>query len=327
MELHKRIIGNLRGLGALLAVCGCPGCGSADPSLLPEEVEGNQAELRDRTKPTTPANLRITDNTSYSVSLAWNPSTDNSGNLSYRVRHSWGYEVTVAQTQTSFTWTTNLEPRSTYYFVVYAVDAAGNKSSNSNTVTIRMPNDTIPPATPTLSVTDLGPTHATFLPAATDDGPYVWYTLFRNGVSIVQMTREIPITAYLLEPATTYGFAAQSRDFGGNLSAVSSPITVTTPPADRNDVTPPSVPANVNADFYSNDAEITMRWTASTDDTDAQAFIRYDTFVNGVLSDIAVGRTRSIVYGVDGTNIIEVVARDSAGNVSAPATVTVVLDL
>jgi hypothetical protein len=49
--------------------------------------------------------------------------------------------------------------------------------------------------------------------------------------------------------------------------------------------------------------------------------------VNGVLSDIAVGRTRSIVYGVDGLNSIAVVAKDAAGNVSAPATVTVVLDL
>jgi hypothetical protein len=327
MELFKGIARHLCGMAAPLAVCGSIGCGSADPSLFSEDVEANQADLRDRTKPTTPTNLRITGNTSYSVSLAWNPSTDNSGSLNYRVRHSWGYLATVPQTQTSFTWTTNLEPRSTYYFVVYAVDAAGNRSNDSNTVTIRMPNDTIPPTTPTLSVTDLGPTHATFLPAATDDGPYVWYTLFRNGASMVQMTREIPITAYLLDPATTYTFAAQARDFGGNLSAISSPISVTTPPANPNDVTPPSVPANVNADFYTNDAEITMRWTASTDDTDPQAFIRYDTFVNGVLSDIAVGRTRSIVYGVDGTNLIEVVSRDSAGNVSAPAAVTVVLDL
>jgi hypothetical protein len=327
MEFYRRISRDICAMGALLAVCGCAGCGSADPSDLTEGAYASQSELRDRTKPTTPTNLRITGNTSYAVSLAWNPSTDNSGSFTYRVRHSWGYEATVPQTQTSFTWTTNLEPRSTYYFVVYAVDAAGNRSSNSNTVTIRMPNDTIPPSTPTLSVTDLGPTHATLLPAATDDGPYIWYTLFRNGVSMVNVTREIPITAYLLEPATTYTFAAQARDFGGNLSAVSSPINVTTPPAKPDDVTPPSVPANLNADFYSNDAEITMRWTASTDDTDPQAFIRYDTFVNGVLSDIAVGRTRSIVYGVDGTNIIEVVARDAAGNVSAPAAVTVVLDL
>jgi len=326
MEFHKRINRDLRGLAALLIVFGCAGCGSADPADFPS-LEASQDELRDRVRPSTPTNLRITGNTSYSVSLAWNPSTDNSGSFSYRIRHSWGYEATVPQTETSFTWTTNLEPRSTYYFNVYAVDGAGNKSNNSNTVTIRMPNDTIPPSTPTLTLADVGPTHAILAPAATDDGPFIWYTLFRDGAPLVNVTRDIPITVHLLEPATTYAFAAQSRDFGGNRSAISSPITVTTPPANPNDVTPPSVPTNLSADFYSNDAEITMRWTASTDDTDPQAFIRYDTFVNGVLSDIAVGRTRSIVYGVDGSNTITVVAKDAAGNVSAPATATVVLDL
>jgi hypothetical protein len=145
-------------------------------------------------------------------------------------------------------------------------------------------------------------------------------------VPVVLQTRDLPITSYLLEPATTYNFAAQARDFGANVSAVSSAITVTTPPANPNDTTPPSVPTNLSLDA-AGDGEINLRWTASTDDTDAQAFIRYDVLVNGVLSDIAVGRTRSIVYGVDGLNSIAVVAKDAAGNVSAPATVTVVLDL
>jgi hypothetical protein len=86
------------------------------------------------------------------------------------------------------------------------------------------------------------------------------------------------------------------------------------------------VPANLTED-HASDGEITLRWAASADDTDPQAFIRYDIFVNGVLSDIAVGRTRSIVYGVDGSNTIAVTAKDSAGNVSSAATVTVVLDL
>jgi chitodextrinase len=326
MELHRRIHCDLYRWAVLIAACGGVGCGSTDPFDAPEPVEARRDELRDRTKPTTPTDLRITGNGSYSVSLAWNASTDNSGSFTYRVRHSWGYEESVPATQTSFTWTTHLEARSTYFFVVYAIDAAGNRSRDSNSVTIRLPNDTRPPSTPTLTVTDLGPTHATLVPAATDDGPYIWYTLFRNGVPVVLQTRDLPITSYLLEPATTYSFAAQARDFGANLSAVSSAITVTTPPANPNDTTPPSVPTNLSLDA-AGDGEINLRWTASTDDTDAQAFIRYDVLVNGVLSDIAVGRTRSIVYGVDGLNSIAVVAKDAAGNVSAPATVTVVLDL
>ena len=76
----------------------------------------------------------MTAATSYSVSLAWNPASDNSGSLSYRIRHRWGYEETVPQTQTNFTWTTHLEAGSSYSFYVYAVDAAGNVSRNSNSV-------------------------------------------------------------------------------------------------------------------------------------------------------------------------------------------------
>ena len=40
----------------------------------------------DRTRPTTPTNLRLTAITPNSVSLAWNPSTDNSGSFTYIVR-------------------------------------------------------------------------------------------------------------------------------------------------------------------------------------------------------------------------------------------------
>ena len=39
----------------------------------------------DRKPPTTPTNLRVTGMTAYSVSLAWNPSTDNSGSVTYTI--------------------------------------------------------------------------------------------------------------------------------------------------------------------------------------------------------------------------------------------------
>src|SRR5688572_18920718 len=107
---------------------------------------------RDRTPPTAPSNLRVTGTTLSTVSLAWNPSTDNSGAFSYRVRHSGGFQATVSQSQTSFTWTSNLTSGQTYSFHVYAVDAAGNQSRTSNTVTVTLPRNTTPPPTPTVSV-------------------------------------------------------------------------------------------------------------------------------------------------------------------------------
>jgi len=51
--------------------------------------------------PAKPSNLRSTGNTSWSVSLAWDPVA---GVASYRVRDNWGREITVPGTQTSVTW-------------------------------------------------------------------------------------------------------------------------------------------------------------------------------------------------------------------------------
>src|SRR5687768_578766 len=79
------------------------------------------AASRDRTPPTAPSNLRVTGKTTSSVSLAWNPSTDNSGKFSYRIRHSGGYEMEAPQTQTSLTWTSNVFAGRTYSFYVYAI--------------------------------------------------------------------------------------------------------------------------------------------------------------------------------------------------------------
>jgi hypothetical protein len=99
---------------------------------------------RDHTPPIRPTNLRVTANTSFSVSLAWNPSTDNSGTFSYVFHASNGQNVPVSQTSTSFNWNFGLSAGYPYSFHVYAVDAAGNKLKNSNTVTIILPPDTIP---------------------------------------------------------------------------------------------------------------------------------------------------------------------------------------
>ena len=56
---------------------------------------------RDRTPPTKPTNLRVTGTAPSSVSLAWNPSTDNSGLFSYRTTASNGYSMSAPQTATT----------------------------------------------------------------------------------------------------------------------------------------------------------------------------------------------------------------------------------
>lgn len=113
------------------------------------------AAAADRKAPTQPTNLRITASSATSVSLAWNPSTDNSGNWWYLVNGS--FRVNPAQT--TFT-RPMLWPNTTYTFTVIAIDQAGNRSPASNAVTHTTPPDTTPPTAPVLSSTLVRPNRA-----------------------------------------------------------------------------------------------------------------------------------------------------------------------
>jgi chitodextrinase len=283
--------------------------------------------FRDRVAPTAPSNLRVTGKTAFSVSLAWNPSSDNSGSFSYVVRASNGKSALVSQSATAFTFTDGLQSRMSYTFHVYAVDAAGNKSKNSNTVSAVLPADTIPPTAPVLVVTDVGATHVSLLWSAQEDGPWIFYQIYLNGAPHLYAGSATSATVAGLDPSITYTFTVIARDNGINYSPASNEVTVTTEAPDASDVTPPTTPASLSAsDLNSGDGEISLHWTQSTDDQTPQAFIKYEIVLNGVLDHRLVGYGRTSVYGTFGiVNTIEVFAIDEAGNRSAPATQTVVL--
>jgi chitodextrinase len=103
------------------------------------------AAARDRTPPTTPSSLRITASTASSVSLAWNSSRDNSSNFWYCVQTGGSGCIRVDPPRTTLTRTFSF-PNRTFTFSVYAVDAAGNRSANSNTVSFTPAADTTPPS-------------------------------------------------------------------------------------------------------------------------------------------------------------------------------------
>jgi fibronectin type 3 domain-containing protein len=282
------------------------------------------AASRDRTAPSAPSNLQVTGKTTSSVSLAWNPSTDNSGNFSYRIRHSSGAEMAAPQTQTSFTWTSNLSAGQTHGFYVYAVDAAGNKSRNSNSVTVTLPADTRPASTPEVSLTGVGPTHISLAWASTGGGRTLRYLVFKDGQLDRQATAETSGIFYLLEPETTYTFTVQAKD-GAYWSPQSNTLAVTTKPRNPNDIRPPTMPANLWIDHWGGN-EIVLNWNQSVDDLDPQWIVRYDVYVNGVLADITVGTGRSHLYVDEGLNTITVIAIDTAGNESEEATTTFVFN-
>jgi len=272
--------------------------------------------------------LRVTGNTSWSVSFAWDAIT---GSASYRLRDNWGREISVPGTQTSVTWKyphPPLQNGATYSFSAYAVDAAGNKSASSNNVTVSLPLDKQAPTVPAFTVTSVGTRHIGLAWTSTDDSPFISYQVYKDGVKVhTGWISETSRTFTLLQPGTTYTFTAQAKDrfvneSGGNLSAVSPPFSVATKPNDGSDVTPPTQPASVQADSYG-DLEMQVWWTASTDDVTPQNVIVYEIYVNGVHENTAIGRNMTpSAYGVRGNNVITVIAIDEAGNRSTAGQTT-----
>src|SRR5688572_15113085 len=110
---------------------------------------------RDRTPPTRPTNLHVTGTTPYSVSLAWNPSTDNSGSVTYTICCANVSSETFPGPASSRVYKAGLEAGRSFSLRIVARDAAGNYSGYSNTVTFTLPADTTPPTQPTVTVNDI----------------------------------------------------------------------------------------------------------------------------------------------------------------------------
>lgn len=279
---------------------------------------------RDRTPPTTPKNLTVTAMTPYSVSLTWTPSTDNSGSVTYTICCANVSSETFPGPASSRVYRAGLEAGRTFTLRISARDAAGNVSKYSNSVTFTLPRDTTPPTKPVVTVTDVGPTNVSLAWSSTEDGPHVWFTVFMNGNAILQGVRDTSGNFGPLSPQTTYTFRVQARDFGGNVSPMSDPVSVTTEASNGSDTTPPTPPANLTDNGMSfEDGETWLFWEASSDDVDPPSVIRYDVYVNGTFDHSLMGNTRTVVYGNPGVeNTYQVIAVDSAGNESEPASLT-----
>ena len=273
---------------------------------------------RDRTPPTTPANLRITASTATTISLAWDASTDTS-NFWYCVQRNGSGCIRVNPPRTTLS-LSQLLPERTHTFAVYALDIAGNRSANSNTVSFTTPPDTRPPSPPpTLSTTSVAPTTVSLAwTQAVDDISQVWTSLFVNGSAVfVDDLRPPNFTLANLTPETTYEFQVTVRDAAGNV-AESNILAVTTPAV--TDMQAPTAPANLRRSSTGDPLDVLLLWTQSIDDSDPPAAIRYQFFFDGVLNGSVLGTGRAWTTCVElGPTDVFVRAVDTSGNVSAPS--------
>lgn len=94
-----------------------------------------------------------------------------------------------------------------------------------------VPIDSVAPSAPSnVTATDIQETYATISwAAATDNNSLIGYDVFVNGSFLpATSTSQTSATLYSLAPATTYSVTVKARDGAHNLSAASTPLSVTT---------------------------------------------------------------------------------------------------
>jgi hypothetical protein len=265
-----------------------------------------------------PTNLRITASSDYSISLAWDAAKGGSATWWYCVVRNGEGCLRVDPPQTTLS-LSRLWPGRTTTYTVVTVNVNGNRSAPSNSVTHTTPPDTAPPSpAPVVSALAVHPTRITVSwTQAVDDLTQTFHTLFVDGAPVHEAFLST-WTVFYLEPSTTHTFKVTARDYFGN-SVESNVLSVTTLP--KTDNVAPSPPSNLQFSSETAPPELWLTWSPSTDNSDSQGLILYETYLNGVLvPDGNVGGTNTIAYCRDiGPTTVVLRAVDTSGNRSGPS--------
>ena len=266
-----------------------------------------------------PGNLRITASSDTSISLAWDAANGGSSLWWYCVVRNGEGCLRVDPPRTTFS-LTKLWPGRTTTYTVVTVSASGNRSAPSNSVTHTTPPDVTPPSpAPVVSVQAVHPTRITVSwTQAVDNITQTFHTLVVDGRPVTEAFLSTWTVLYL-EPQSTHTFSVTARDYFGN-SVESNLLTVTT--TAKTDNVAPTAPTSLRFNtVLTVPPELWLEWAPSTDDTDSQALILYETYLNGVLvPDGLVGGTNTIAYCRDiGPTTVVLRAVDTSGNRSGPS--------
>ena len=161
-------------------------------------------------RPPTPENFRVTATTAYTVTVAWNPPGNNSGNFNYYLSGAYGVTPAILpKTATSHTFT-RLHTGNEYWFFIYARDAGG-QASGTVSVTTRTLLDTTPPSTaPVVTVTEVGSNYVSLSwTPAQDDCPFLSYQVSVNGNPYTSLSPNLSAIVRLLPPQTTYSLTVR----------------------------------------------------------------------------------------------------------------------
>ncbi|WP_405079196.1 fibronectin type III domain-containing protein [Paenibacillus chitinolyticus] len=281
--------------------------------------------MQDLSGPTAPGNLKASLS-GLNLTLTWTASTDNVGVVRYRLYKAYdggGYEVHNQYETTSAAFGI-VEGRS-YKFKVTALDAAGNESPASGEVSVLV--DTTAPSAPT-NVRITGTTETTVSlawSASTDNVGVTGYEVYRTGNGAVNelsaTATGTSVTVTGLNNGASYSFYVVAKDAKGNKSPASGSVNVSL------DTQAPSAPGNLKASLSG--LNLTLTWTASTDNVGVARYRLYKAYDGGGYEVHNQYETTSAAFGiVEGRSYkFKVTALDAAGNESpASGEVSVLVD-
>ena len=278
-----------------------------------DNVVVNSSQVQDVSAPTAPANLTTTGTTKDSVTLGWDPASDDVGVVGYRVYRNGTAITKVSGSDLSYT-DTGLPDGTTYSYAVTAVDAVGHESPPSNTVSASTSDATVPTSPTNLTASAAAGKVDLAWSAATDNTGVTGYRVYRDDLTqpLATIGPVLSYTDSTVASGTAYTYRVSAFDKDGNESDKSAPATVTSI-----DTVAPTAPATPTAMALS-DVSAQVTWTASTD---AGGVVGYDVYRNGSATPVGSVSGSSLSYtdtGVTADSPVSytVKARDAAGNVS-----------
>ncbi len=288
----------------------------------PVDTSGNTGTA-DEEPPSVPRGLSVAESTTSSVTVRWDPCSDNVAVTGFRLFLD-GEEA--GTTKNRYFTVRGLEPGASYQVTVAAYDAAANESRPSDPLVITTvssnpdpdpdpdPADNQPPSTPGgLRVLDAASNSLVIAwNASTDNVQLEGYNIYLNGVK-KGSTQTLMYPLVELQPSTDYAVAVTAYDASGNESAADNTLTARTLEADT---IPPSTPDGLTPTIITQ-SSIALMWDESEDNVRVSG---YGIYVNGVRKATSTTNAHNLTElmpGIDYT--ITVSAFDASSNESTPS--------